>query len=115
MSEKHLNMIEVTARIGDRAELVEQTGQGGALDQLCINTIRTLSMDAVQAANSSHPGTPTALAPLIYTLWQRLLRFNPEDPDLAESRSLRAVKWACLDAALCGVAPRWRKGGRRQV
>jgi transketolase len=49
-------------------------------DQLCINTIRTLSMDAVQAANSGHPGTPVALAPVAYCLWQRLLRFDPEDP-----------------------------------
>ncbi|MBM4266989.1 MAG: transketolase [Deltaproteobacteria bacterium] len=49
-------------------------------DQLAINTIRTLSMDAVQAANSGHPGTPMALAPVAYTLWQRFLRFDPEDP-----------------------------------
>ena len=50
------------------------------LDQLCINTIRTLSMDAVQAANSGHPGTPMALAPVAYCLWQRVLRFDPDDP-----------------------------------
>ena len=50
------------------------------LDQLCINTIRTLSMDAVQAANSGHPGTPMALAPVAYCLWQRFLRFDPDDP-----------------------------------
>lgn len=50
------------------------------LDQLCINTIRTLSMDAVQAANSGHPGTPMAMAPVAYTLWQQFLRFDPEDP-----------------------------------
>ena len=50
------------------------------LDQLCINTIRTLSMDAVQQANSGHPGTPMALAPVAYTLWQRFLRFDPADP-----------------------------------
>ena len=50
------------------------------LDQLCINTIRTLSMDAVQAANSGHPGTPMALAPVAYKLWQDVLRFDPEDP-----------------------------------
>jgi transketolase len=50
------------------------------LDLLSINTIRTLSMDAVQAANSGHPGTPMALAPLIYTLWNRVMRFDPEDP-----------------------------------
>ena len=50
------------------------------LDELAINTIRTLSMDAVQAANSGHPGTPMALAPLMYTLWNRVLRFDPRDP-----------------------------------
>src|SRR5213593_485373 len=49
-------------------------------DQLCINTIRTLSMDAVQQANSGHPGTPMAMAPVAYALWQRHLRFDPEDP-----------------------------------
>jgi transketolase len=50
------------------------------LDELCINTIRTLSMDAVQQANSGHPGTPMALAPVAYCLWQRFLRFDPDDP-----------------------------------
>ena len=51
-----------------------------SIDQKCINTIRTLSMDAVQAANSGHPGTPMALAPVVYCLWQNFLRFDPEDP-----------------------------------
>ncbi len=50
------------------------------LEQLCINTIRTLAMDAVQKANSGHPGTPMALAPLAFTLWERYLRFNPRNP-----------------------------------
>jgi len=50
------------------------------LDQLGIDTIRTLSIDAIQKANSGHPGTPMALAPLAYTLWQRFLRFDPADP-----------------------------------
>ena len=50
------------------------------LDVLCINTIRTLSMDAVQEAKSGHPGTPMALAPLVYTLWNRVMRFDPADP-----------------------------------
>lgn len=49
-------------------------------DQLCINTIRTLSMDAVQQAKSGHPGTPMALAPLVYTIWNRVMRFDPKDP-----------------------------------
>jgi transketolase len=50
------------------------------LDQLSINTIRTLSMDAVQQAKSGHPGTPMALAPLVYTLWNRVMHFDPLDP-----------------------------------
>ena len=51
-----------------------------AKDTLCINTIRTLAMDAVQQANSGHPGTPMALAPVAYALWQNVLRFDPADP-----------------------------------
>jgi transketolase len=54
--------------------------QGGKLDRLCIDTIRTLAMDAVQKANSGHPGTPMALAPVAYTLWQEVLRFDCDDP-----------------------------------
>lgn len=50
------------------------------LDLLCINTIRTLSMDAVQKANSGHPGTPMALAPLAYVVWTQFLRYNPRNP-----------------------------------
>ena len=50
------------------------------LDQLAINTMRTLAMDAVQQANSGHPGTPMAMAPVAYSLWQRFLRFDPADP-----------------------------------
>jgi len=50
------------------------------IDQLCINTIRTLAMDAVQKANSGHPGTPMAMAPVVYCLWQQFLRFDPDDP-----------------------------------
>ncbi|MEX0743298.1 MAG: transketolase [Actinomycetota bacterium] len=49
-------------------------------DDLCIATIRTLCIDAVQQANSGHPGTPMAMAPVAYTLWQRFLRFDPDDP-----------------------------------
>ncbi|MBY0523096.1 MAG: transketolase [Gemmataceae bacterium] len=51
-----------------------------SLDTLSINTIRTLAMDAVQAANSGHPGTPMSLAPVAYCLWQQFLRFDPNDP-----------------------------------
>ena len=51
-----------------------------SIDQLSINTIRTLSMDAVQQANSGHPGTPMSMAPVMYGLWQRHLRYDPADP-----------------------------------
>ena len=52
----------------------------GTIDEICVNTIRTLCIDAVQQANSGHPGTPMAMAPVVYTLWQDFLRFDPDDP-----------------------------------
>ena len=55
-------------------------GADQRLDELCVNTIRTLSMDAVQKANSGHPGTPMALAPLAYVLYTRVMKHNPLDP-----------------------------------
>src|SRR5271168_4983491 len=58
----------------------QSVATGAQLDQLCINTIRTLSMDAVQKANSGHPGTPMALAPVAYCLWQQFLSYDPQDP-----------------------------------
>ena len=61
---------------GDTAHRTGATG----IDKLCIDTIRTLSMDAVQKAKSGHPGTPMAMAPVAYTLWQDRLRFDPMDP-----------------------------------
>jgi len=57
-----------------------KTDESAKLDQLCINTIRTLAMDGVQQANSGHPGTPMALAPVAYVLWDRFLRHNPRNP-----------------------------------
>src|SRR5215471_20008260 len=51
-----------------------------AIEKTAINTIRTLCMDAVQAANSGHPGSPMGMAPTAYVLWQRFLRFDPADP-----------------------------------
>ena len=75
-----------------------------SITELAINTIRTLSMDAVQAANSGHPGTPMALAPVAYTIWQTLLRYDPADPHLAGPRSLRAVAAAtrrCCSTRCC--------------
>ncbi|HTU31671.1 MAG TPA: hypothetical protein VMF07_19925, partial [Solirubrobacteraceae bacterium] len=50
------------------------------LEELAVTTIRTLAMDAVQAAQSGHPGTPMAMAPVAYTLWRHFLRFDPADP-----------------------------------
>ena len=60
--------------------LMQATTDATNAAQLSINTIRTLSMDAVQQAKSGHPGTPMALAPLAYTLWNRVMRFDPKDP-----------------------------------
>src|SRR5881296_2354871 len=59
---------------------IAEPATGTEIDQLCINTIRTLSIDAVQQAKSGHPGTPMALAPLVYTIWNRAMRFDPQDP-----------------------------------
>ena len=60
-------------------QVVTPVSEAG-MDELCINTIRTLSIDAVQQAKSGHPGTPMALAPLVYTIWNRVMRFDPKDP-----------------------------------
>jgi transketolase len=57
-----------------------ETSEASALDQLCVNTIRTLSIDAVQKANSGHPGAPMGLAPVAYVLWDRILRYSPSNP-----------------------------------
>jgi transketolase len=62
------------------AEQGKDIKNAGDIDQLSINTIRTLAMDAVQQANSGHPGTPMALAPIAYALWQRVLRYDPANP-----------------------------------
>jgi transketolase len=61
------------------AQLIEPQA-GAGIGELAINTIRTLSIDAVEQAKSGHPGTPMALAPLVYTLWNRLMQFDPENP-----------------------------------
>jgi transketolase len=70
----------MSTSIQPQAKQASSGSAGDAIDQLCINTIRTLSMDAVQQANSGHPGTPMAMAPVVYTLWQQFLRFDPDDP-----------------------------------
>jgi transketolase len=69
--------VEVSAQ--DNAQATPSESQQ-KLEQLCINTVRTLSMDAVQKANSGHPGTPMALAPLAFVLWDRFLHYNPRNP-----------------------------------
>ena len=62
------------------AATTESNVSNEELDQLAIATIRTLSMDAVQMAQSGHPGTAMAMAPVVYCVWQRFLRFDPNDP-----------------------------------
>src|SRR5579871_3488414 len=64
-----------------RTSSLTATDTATALDRLCVDTIRTLSMDAVQKANSGHPGTPMGLAPLAYVLYTRIMRHNPSNPD----------------------------------
>ena len=62
-------------------ETFAEDADGTPLDLLSINTIRTLAMDAVQKANSGHPGAPMALAPVAYTLWRQFLRYDPDEPN----------------------------------
>src|SRR6516164_2953656 len=59
---------------------LDVANERSATEKLAINTIRTLCMDAVQAANSGHPGSPMGMAPTAYVLWQRFLRYDPDDP-----------------------------------
>src|SRR4029078_8035740 len=91
-------------------------GAADTIEQLAVNTIRTLSMDAVQAANSGHPGTPMALAPVAYKLWRDYLRFDPELPVwghrarvessvVGQSGSFRAFGRPRLGAAVLDVEP----------
>ena len=68
-----------------------------SLDQLCINTVRTLAMDAVQQADSGHPGTAMALAPLAWVLWQRHLKYNPGNPEwIDRDRFVLSAGHACI-------------------
>ena len=67
------------------------------IEQLCIDTVRTLSMDAVQKADSGHPGTPMALAPLAYVLWMRHLKYNPANPEWRDrDRFVLSAGHACM-------------------
>ena len=73
------------------------TARAASLDQLCINTVRALAMDAVQRADSGHPGTAMALAPVAYVLWQRHLRYNPANPDwVGRDRFVLSAGHACM-------------------
>ena len=76
-----------------------------SIDQLSINTIRTLSMDAVQQANSGHPGTPMSMAPVIVRPVAAPFKIRPGRSALAQPRPLRAVDRPCLDVALFDAAP----------
>ena len=73
------------------------TSTTAALDQLCIDTVRTLAMDAVQQAESGHPGTAMALAPLAYVLWQQHMRYNPANPSWVDrDRFVLSCGHACM-------------------
>jgi transketolase len=77
--------------------VTETTTRASALDQLSINTLRALAMDAVQQAESGHPGTAMALAPLAYVLWQRHLRYDPAAPDWPDrDRFVLSCGHACM-------------------
>src|SRR5467141_5146089 len=68
------------ANVSQANAVLSDPDRVGVKDQLSINTIRTLAIDAVQQANSGHPGAPMGLAPVAYELWQRFLRYDPADP-----------------------------------
>lgn len=93
----------------------DETKDAAQLDQLCINTLRTLSIDAVQKANSGHPGTPLDAAPAAYCLWQRFLRYDPSAPDwpnrdrfVLSSGHASVLLYSLL--FLCGVKPQTASG-----
>jgi Transketolase, thiamine diphosphate binding domain len=84
------------------------------LDQLSINCIRTLSMDAVQQAKSGHPGTPMALAARLHAL-EPSHAFRSARPDLAEPRPVRALQRPCLDAVVVGASPHRHPRGQCRI
>ena len=77
----HFEPLGVSDRTRPAHKTTSLDGLAGDATDLCINTIRTLSIDAVQQAKSGHPGTPMAMAPVVYALWQHVLRYDPTDPD----------------------------------
>jgi transketolase len=96
---------------------------GADLDQLAINTIRTLSIDAVERAKSGHPGTPMALAPLVYTIWNRVMRFDPKDPIwpnrdrfVLSNGHASMLLWSVLHlTGTCAVNPDYERLGQPSV
>ncbi len=84
------------------------------IDQLCINTIRTLSIDAIQKANSGHPGAPMGMAAPTYDLWTERLRYDPKNPLWPNRDRFVSVGRSRLDAALFDAAPEQGRGGRPQ-
>ena len=90
---------------GPRSAEAPATARSGDLDELCINTIRALAIDAVERAHSGHPGAPMGMAPMAYVLWTRFLRHNPSDPRVARPRPVRAVGRPRVDAAVRAPAP----------
>jgi transketolase len=93
------------------------------LDQLSINTIRTLSIDAVERAKSGHPGTPMALAPVVYTIWNRVMRFDPQDPIwpnrdrfVLSNGHASMLLWSVLHlTGTCAVNPDYERLGQPSV
>jgi transketolase len=84
-ADRHLRRLRKVASIEAQRLKTQNASEDGPMSdeqaaQLSINTIRTLSIDAVQQAKSGHPGTPMALAPLVYTIWNRVMNFDPQDP-----------------------------------
>src|ERR1700753_628868 len=72
-------------------------GPSKDLEQLCINTVRVLSADAVQKANSGHPGTPMATAPMAHVLWSTIMHYNPQHPDWPNrDRFVLSAGHACM-------------------
>ena len=113
---RHLRRLSKVASLEHRRRTGKTDGERTMTDeemtQLAINTIRTLSIDAVQQAKSGHPGTPMALAPLIYTIWNRVMRFDPEDPIWPNRDRFVLIEWPRFDAALVSAPSHPHKGGQ---
>ena len=82
------------------AKMEQETNSTPELDQLCINTIRTLTIDAVQKAKSGHPGLPLGAAPMAYVLWTKFMRHNPRNPKWENRDRFLLVRRPWLHVAL---------------